>query len=150
MKTERGFKIISLSMMLLIIHLSSYGQTIIKGFVRDAVTRQPLQFASIYFKGGKGTVSGADGSFSLETSNSKWNAIEFSYNGYKTMTKTIIPGEQQNIDADMEVVSMKEVIVKTKRGKYSNKNNPAVELIRKVIDNKSRNRVPVLDRKSVV
>lgn len=146
MKTERGLKIISLLLVLLILHLSSYGQTIIKGFVRDAVTQQPLQFASIYFKGGKGTVSGADGSFSLETNNSKWDAIEFSYNGYKTMTKTIIPGKQQHIDADMEVLSMNEVIVKTKkRGKYSNKNNPAVELIRNVIDNKSRNRVTAYD-----
>ena len=145
MKTERRLKIISLLLALLIIHLSSYGQTIIKGFVRDAVSQQPLQFASIYFKGGKGTVSGADGSFSLETNNSKWSAIEFSYNGYKTITKTIIPGKQQDIDADMEVLSMKEVVIKTKRGKYSSKNNPAVELIRNVIDNKSRNRVTAYD-----
>jgi len=37
------------------------------------------------------------------------------------------------------------VIVKSKRGKYSNKNNPAVDLIRKVIENKSKNKTSSYD-----
>ncbi|HTF30897.1 MAG TPA: DUF5686 family protein [Flavitalea sp.] len=126
----------------MIIHLSSYSQTIVRGFVRDANSHQPLQFASIYFKGSKGTVSGADGSYSLNTNNSKLKTIEFSYNGYKTITKSIAPDKQQQIDVDLEPALLKEVVVKNRRrGRYSNRNNPAVELIRKVIENKSRNRV---------
>lgn len=146
MKTERRLRIIGMLLVLQIVYLSSLGQTIIKGFVRDAVSKQPLQFATIKFKGGKGTVSGADGSYSLETNNSKWTTIEFSYNGYKTLTKTIIPDKQQDIDADLEVQGMKEVVVRTnRRGKYSNRDNPAVELIRKVVDHKSSNRITAYD-----
>jgi hypothetical protein len=33
------------------------------------------------------------------------------------------------------------VTVKSKRGKYSNRNNPAVDLIKQVIDNKNKNRI---------
>jgi sugar phosphate isomerase/epimerase len=40
---------------------------------------------------------------------------------------------------------MKEVVVKRGRGKYRNKNNPAVELIDKVIENKEKNRISAYD-----
>ncbi len=35
---------------------------------------------------------------------------------------------------------LKEVTVESKRAKYRNRDNPAVELIRHVIDNKDKNR----------
>jgi len=98
MKTDRGIRWVNLFLVLMIIHLSSFSQTMVRGFVRDANSHQPLQFASIYFKGGKGTVSGADGSYSLNTNNSKLKTVEFSYNGYKTTTKSIEPDKQQQID----------------------------------------------------
>src|SRR5206468_298175 len=67
--------------------------------------------------------------------------------GYKTVTKTITPDKEQVIDVALEVADTKRnVVVKTsKRSKYSNKNNPAVELIRQVIDNKDKNRISAYD-----
>ncbi len=117
-------------------------QTVISGVIKDASTQQPLSFVSVYFKGAKGIISGEDGTYKLSTVNTKLTTVEFSYGGYKVVSKKIAPGTQTIIDISMEQEAMAEVIVKTnKRTKYSNKDNPAVELIRQVIDNKSKNRI---------
>lgn len=117
-------------------------QTVISGVIKDASTQQPLSFVSVYFKGAKGIISGEDGTYKLSTVNTKLTTVEFSYGGYKVVSKKIAPGTQTIIDISMEQEAMAEVIVKTnKRAKYSNKDNPAVELIRQVIDNKSKNRI---------
>lgn len=124
-----------------------YAQTIVKGVIKDAGTKQPLQSVSIYFKGGKGVTSNTDGSYTLATNNSRLTIVQFSYVGYKTITKTINPDREQVVDMELEVADVKRnVVVKTnKRSKYSNKNNPAVELIRQVIDNKDKNRITAYD-----
>ncbi|MCW3089084.1 MAG: hypothetical protein JWP81_153 [Ferruginibacter sp.] len=117
-------------------------QTIVTGSIKDANTQQPLAFVSVYFKGAKGIVSSEDGNYSLSTTNPKLNTIEFSYGGYKVISKTITPGKQISLNINMEQVALAEVTVKThKRAKYSNRDNPAVELIRQVIDHKSENRI---------
>lgn len=127
--------------------ITSYSQTIVKGVIRDATTQQPLQSVSVYFKGGKGIASGSDGRYMLTTGNTKFSLIQFSYVGYKTVIKTIVPDKEQVIDIDLIRSETKNnVTVKTnKRGKYSNRNNPAVDLIRRVIDNKSKNRITAYD-----
>ncbi len=46
----------------------------------------------------------------------------------------------------MELEEMEAVVVNSRRRtKYSNKNNPAVDLIRKVVDNRDRNRMSASD-----
>lgn len=122
------------------------GQTVVKGIVRDAQSRAPLAFVSVYFKGSKGVVSGEDGSYTLSTSNPKNTTVEFSFNGYKVLRKTITAGITQDLNVDMELEEMEAVVVSSRRkSKYSNKNNPAVDLIRKVVDNRSRNRMTAFD-----
>ncbi|HSU49757.1 MAG TPA: DUF5686 family protein [Segetibacter sp.] len=127
--------------------IASYSQTVVKGVIRDGATKQPLQSVSVYFKGGKGVMSNPDGSYTLATENTRLTTLQYSYVGYKTITKTITPNRSQNIDLFLEVLDVKSnVVVKTnKRGKYSNKNNPAVELIRQVIDHKDENRLTAYD-----
>ena len=126
--------------------ISLNAQTIVKGFVRDEVTQQPMPFVSIYFQGGKGVTSNDDGSYSIITNNSKSNTLIFSYAGYKKITKKIIPSQEQTLNITLEIVnSMSDVVIKTKRGKYSNKNNPAVELIDLVIANKKKNQITAYD-----
>jgi hypothetical protein len=116
-------------------------QTIVAGTIRDAVSQKPLAFVSVYFKGHKGTVSKEDGSYSLSTINPQLTTMEFSYTGYKTISKTVVPGKTQELNINMELPVMKEVVIQAKRGKYKNKDNPAVELIRKVIEHKNSNRI---------
>ncbi|MBS1562811.1 MAG: carboxypeptidase-like regulatory domain-containing protein [Bacteroidetes bacterium] len=125
--------------------LSQAQTTEVKGIVRDAATQQPLAFVSVVFKGAKGVVSDENGAYSLSTGNMKFVIVEYSYGGYKKVTKTIKPGVEQEINIDLEPVAMKEVVVKGKRGKYRNKDNPAVELIRLVVDHKASNRISAYD-----
>ena len=126
---------------------SAHAQTVVKGFVKDALTMKPIQFVSIYFEGGKGVTTGDDGSYSIETYRDNLNNLSFSFTGYKKVTKKIVVGKEQIINIELELVSaLKEVIVKTKkRGKYKNRDNPAVELIDLVIDNKKNNRIKAYD-----
>jgi hypothetical protein len=121
-------------------------QTVVKGIIRDAQTHAPLAFVSVYFKGSKGLVSGEDGSYAISTTNPKNTTLEFSFNGYKVLRKKIAAGITQDIDVYLEVAEMASVEVSSrKRSKYSNRNNPAVDLIRKVVDNRSRNRMSAFD-----
>lgn len=142
-------KIMKQLVMVVLTFFSTYfteAQTVITGIIKDAATQQPLSYVSIYFKDANGVVSGEDGTYTLSTTNTKLTKIEFSYGGYKLISKSITPGKQITLNINMEQQAMAEVIIKTnKRAKYSNKDNPAVELIRKVIDNKSRNRINAYD-----
>lgn len=124
----------------------SYSQTIVKGIVRDAVSKAPLQSVSVYVQGGKGIMTKEDGSYQFVTTNSGTKNLKFSYVGFKTISKQIIPNKEQIIDVELPVGdTSNNVTVKSKRAKYSNKNNPAVELIRKVIENKPNNRISNYD-----
>ncbi|WP_276483962.1 DUF5686 and carboxypeptidase-like regulatory domain-containing protein [Paraflavitalea pollutisoli] len=126
--------------------LYAQGQTVVKGIVRDAQTRSPLAFVSVYFKGSKGVLSDEDGRYTISTVNPKNVSLEFSFNGYKVFKKTIVAGVEQELNVDMELEALKEVVVSSRnRSKYSNKNNPAVDLIRKVVDNRTRNRMSAFD-----
>ena len=122
------------------------GQTVVKGVVRDAAKELPLGLVSIYFLGGKGIVTNNDGSYSIETNNPKYTTVVFSYSGYKKVVKKIVAQTTQTLNVDLEVNdSLKSVIIKAKRGKYKNKDNPVVELIEKVIANKSKNKITSYD-----
>ena len=121
-------------------------QTVVKGFVKDAITKRPMAFVSVVFKNGKGVSTGEDGSYSIETKNQKLNTLIFSYVGYTTINREVKPGIEQSLNVDLEMgSSLKEVVVKRGRGKYRNRNNPAVELIDKVIENKEKNRITSYD-----
>lgn len=141
---QTGNPIDRLLLILLILPISTFVHaqtTTIKGAVRDAVTRQPLSFVSVYFKGAKGVTSDENGNYSLSTGNLKLTVLRFSFGGYQEVSRTITPGTAQEIDIDLEPVAMKEVRVNNKKNKYRNKDNPAVDLIRKVIEHKNSNRM---------
>jgi hypothetical protein len=135
-------KILALFLLVTCFFVYAQAQTVVKGIVRDAQTHTPLAFVSVYFKGSKGVVSGEDGSYSISTTNPKNTTLEFSFNGYKVLRKKIETGITQDLDVNLEVAEMASVTVNSRRrSKYSNKNNPAVDLIRKVVDNRERNRM---------
>jgi len=147
MKRAKRFKEVWLLFLLVLTTTLLYGQTtVVKGVIRDAATGSPLPFVSVYFKGAKGVISGENGSYSLSTTNPKLTVITFSYGGYKTVERKIEIGVEQELNIELELEALSEVTVRnTKRGKYSNKNNPAVDLIRKVVEHKRENRVSSYD-----
>ena len=115
--------------------------TVITGTVKDAATQQPLKSVSVMFKGARrGSVTDNNGSFRLITEE-KYNAIQFSFIGYDAVIKPIQTGKTQVADVLMQMINdtANKVVVKPHKVKYTNKNNPAVELIRMVIDNKEKN-----------
>lgn len=143
MKTKRGVvRWIWMSAFLLLSWVNGHTQTVIKGVITDAVNKSPLQYVSVVFKGGRGTVTDSLGRYTL-TSSGNISVIQITYVGYKTVTKNIIVGKEQEINESLEVdpKAINSVVVSTnKRAPYRNKGNPAVELIRRVIDNKPLNR----------
>ena len=117
-------------------------QTVVEGVVTDLINKQPLQYVSVVFKGGRGTVTDSLGRYTLQTSGNN-TQLQITYVGYKLQLRTITPGTKQTVNIELETdpKAMNNVTVSTnKRAPYRNKGNPAVELIRRVIDNKPINR----------
>lgn len=134
------------SLVILLSVLSNSGlhgqRTIIKGSVTDAETGEPLAFANIIFPNSQtGTTTDYDGKYTIETSR-RYSTIEARYVGYDTKAIPVKFGESQIIDFKLSPSqnTLSEVEVRGEKQRYTNKNNPAVELIRKVIENKKYNR----------
>jgi hypothetical protein len=117
--------------------------TILSGTVTDAGTKKPLPFVVVSFTGTtNGTTTDNQGKYRL-TTNQSYSQVKVSFLGYKDANLTITPGKEQvlNIKLFPEAKQLHEVVINSgKKPKYRNKENPAVELIRKVIENKEKNR----------
>jgi hypothetical protein len=117
--------------------------TSVSGKVVDAVTHRPIPFATVSFTGSAKSVYTDDqGNFAI-SSVTPYTHITASFVGYKDAHIAIAAGKQQviNIRLFSKLNQLKEVSVTSRKSaRYRNKNNPAVELIRKVIENKERNR----------
>ncbi len=117
--------------------------TIVSGTVTDTRTKMPVPMASVAFSGkGIGVNTNDQGNFTLKSMNA-FTQITVSAIGYKTARFEVAPGIEQviNIRLVPDADKLSEVVVRSgKKKKYSNKNNPAVDLIRQVIAHKSQNR----------
>jgi hypothetical protein len=145
--TYNIYNIIKSTLLLLLILLSSMlmaQQTVIKGVVTDARTHETMPGVSVSFEGTTiGGSSDVQGNYRL-SSEGNYNRIKVSFIGYKTIYKDITPGTAQTINIALieDRKTLSEVVIKSgKKTKYTNKNNPAVELIRKVIAHKNQNRL---------
>lgn len=122
-------------------------KTSVSGVVTDAKTSEPLGFVTVFFdESGIGTTTDASGKYSLQTEVG-YTKLKVLAMGYKPVSKEVMPGQEQVIDFKLvvEAQQLAEVTVKGKKNKYRNKNNPAVDLIRNVIDHKAANRKEGLD-----
>ncbi|MEK7254205.1 MAG: DUF5686 family protein, partial [Bacteroidota bacterium] len=121
--------------------------TIIKGAVVDADTKEPLPFVNIAFTGTTvGTTSDLDGTYVLESKFAA-NTMQVSYVGYETQTIPIQLNMRQEVNVALAPISIKlaDVEIKAKKGGYKRKDNPAVALMKNVIDHKDDNRMEALD-----
>lgn len=115
----------------------------IQGVVTDSLTNEPIPYLSVFYEGkGVGGITDNDGHYSVETRKG-WNKLTFSAVGYVTKVVNIIPGVTKTMNVKMrpDDIMLDEVVVKPKREKYSRKNNPAVELMKKVIAHKNNNKL---------
>ena len=142
--TQRIYKwICSLLLFSLGIFGPVYAQTVeVSGTVKDSASSMPLQNVSVYVKGARGTRTDSAGNYSL-TLRKAAAYIEFSNVGYKTLRRPLSSSASQTVSISLQASfnELGAVTVVNKKIKYTNKNNPAVELIRHVIENKSSNRM---------
>ncbi|MCO6500322.1 MAG: carboxypeptidase-like regulatory domain-containing protein [Vicingus serpentipes] len=121
--------------------------TKIKGTVLDAKTKEPLPFVNVTFQGANiGTTTDFDGNYYLETQWAK-EILVASFVGYKTTSSVVQIGKSQTINflLSNDAIEIEEFVVKADKKRYRNKDNPAVELIKNVIDHKEDNRKEALD-----
>ncbi len=135
-------------LIILLILIFSAPQTFaqIKGIITDSITNEPLMYISVYYEGkGVGCISNANGEYQIETRRG-WNELTFSAVGYVTKVVRVQPESQTlNIKLKSDDIMLDEVVVKPKREKYSRKDNPAVEFMRKVIANKRKQNLELND-----
>ena len=118
----------------------------ITGYVTDAETGDSIPYASVVYKGHQvNAISNGEGRYSI-TRHEGWN-ITFSAVGYKSR---IIPVNAKtkaklNVALKPDKQMLSEVTVKSKRSRYSRKNNPAVELMKRVVEAKKKTDLSVND-----
>ena len=160
MKTKERFvllKMITLLCLLLIFHPVVAQQpappvntstTTVNGSVSDLASGLPLAYITVSFPGtGHSTTTDKMGHFSLSAVGA-FDKVSFSFMGYQTASKSVHPGQVNEINVKLKSseTQLEEVKVTSKKQpKYRNKGNPAVELIQQVIDHKAQNRMENAD-----
>lgn len=137
---------------LIVLYSFSFGYAVlaqnhlkIKGKVIDAKTGETLPFVNISIIGTNfGTQTDMNGSFYLETAHQN-PTIRIAFVGYIPEIRTIQGNIPLNIKLRVQSKDLEEVTVKGKKDRYRNKDNPAVVLIRKVIEHKQENRKESFD-----
>ncbi len=123
-----------LSILIFVVAMTAAAQQYISGIVSDAKTGENIPFANIVLDG-KVVRTNEDGKYSIPFRAGK---MKVSVIGYETKTVRINTAGTYNIKLKDISGSFSEAVVTGKRGKYSRKNNPAVELMKKVIAAKSK------------
>ncbi|QCW98952.1 carboxypeptidase-like regulatory domain-containing protein [Aggregatimonas sangjinii] len=125
---------------LLLFGLFVTAQSKVGGIVLDEFD-QPVAFANVIFKNSsQGTITNDDGRFYMESENT-YETLLVSFIGYEDQEITLT----RKVNYDMKVImkeateNLQEVVVIS--GKQSKKNNPAVDILRKIWAKKRQNGV---------
>lgn len=117
--------------------ISLFAQTKVSGIVKET-TKDPLAYASVYFKNSsEGVITNENGKFYLE-STSKQDTLVISFIGYANKYIPLKSKETFDIEIILDEENTLEEI-KIFAGKTSKKNNPAIDILRKIWENKRKN-----------
>ena len=130
-------KLLFLSFFLLFLVNSVVAQTKVSGVVVDKLN-QPIPFANVVFKeSSEGIVANEDGKFYLE-SQKIYTILLISSVGFSEKEITLEKSVNYNLKIQLnEAESLNEVVIFT--GKTSKKNNPALDILRKIWERKRKN-----------
>jgi hypothetical protein len=113
----------------------------VTGKVIDSKTREVLDYVNVYYEGKNvGDLTDENGQFVIKE-DSLWKELSISSMGYQTQKVKLKDfGQNKNLVIKLvpDAQTLTGVTVSAKRKRYSRKNNPAVELMRKVIANKKQ------------
>lgn len=125
-----------LLLLLLVTTLPAAAQNMIHGLIVDEATGEGIPLASVQYKNPKlVTMTDATGHFTIRKIKGK--TLTVSVMGYKTHSIVVDDtSDKLFMSLKQDVKALGEVTIKKKRTRYSRKNNPAVELMKKVIANK--------------
>lgn len=115
-------------------------QTKISGVVTD-IDGNSVPFANVVFKNSfEGTITNEDGRFYLE-SNETYPQVVVSFLGFQNKEITLDKKINYNMSIvlQQEAASLDEVVIFS--GKTSKKNNPAIDILKKIWDNRRQNGV---------
>ncbi len=117
-----------------ILPLSAQNVTTINGKVTDALTNEPVPFATVVMKGMQaGTNTDMDGNFKIVTSTPS-DSLICTLIGYKTVALRIRPGQTQTINFALKPSQTDLMEVEIKAGE-----NPANIIVRNIIKHKDEN-----------
>lgn len=143
----RTFKLLKITFFIsfLFLCLHSFAQTkTLKGQVVDAENKEGIFRATISYSidgFAQGVTSDDQGRFEI-TLPQNIDSIRISHISYKpTVISIRLVRKSIKISLKPHASQIKEVVITAKREKYTNKNNPAVDLIEKVVDNRDKNSI---------
>ena len=139
-KFKYNFFNVALFSILLLSSLSVVSQTTkVTGKIVDAISREPLPFVNIIFKGTTvGGTSDFEGNFSISTT-LRVDSISISYVGYNKLTLAIKRDVEQTLNIGL-TQGIDLMTVEVRPGE-----NPAHRILRKIIANKDKNDREKLD-----
>src|SRR5210317_22490 len=138
MKFFHIMRLLFFALFYLVLTLSIFGQTKVEGYVLDE-DKNPLPFVNLYFKNSsEGTSTNENGKFYLE-SEQTWDTLLVSFIGYKTLEFPLTKKVNYNLELILreEVAELDAVVLIS--GKQPKKNNPAIDILRKIWKHKRRN-----------
>ncbi len=128
----------TLAVLLLLVCSSMLGQQTVQGYVVDESTGQGIAFASVQYKGHQLSTVTDDGGRFVISRHKGWK-LTVSAVGYKPHTVVVDDAtDRLFVSLREDAKALREVTVRAKRHRYSRKNNPAVELMRRVIAGKRK------------
>ena len=118
--------------------LSVNAQTKVSGQVFDA-SDNPVPFANVVFKGSSvGVITNEEGTFYIEDENT-WDVLKISFIGFQTqeiqLEKRVT--YELKVTLEEEAAALDEVVIVS--GKQPKKNNPAIDILKKIWANKRSN-----------
>ena len=119
--------------------VASFAQTKVSGYIYDEFN-EPLPFANVIFKNSsEGTITDENGKFYLE-SDQTWDTLVVSFVGFETLEIPLEKKVNYNLSFTLkEGNTLDEVVIV--RGRQPKKNNPAVDILRKIWENRRSNGV---------
>ena len=123
--------------LIFLISTLSFSQTKVSGVILDDAN-QPISYATVAFKNSaEGVIADENGKFYLE-SKKIYTTLAVSFVGYKD--KEIELSGEHNYDLKIVLANSNEIAeVKIYGGKTSKKNNPAIDILRKIWERKKKN-----------